>query len=130
VKKVTTNSEIVTEFCNLWAERDIDHIMDFFSDDALYVNIPIDPPNQGKEMIRATIDGFTGAASQVEFVVHYQAEGEDGRVMNERTDRFLIGETWVELPVMGIFELTDGKITAWRDYFDLNQFMSQMPGQA
>ena len=33
----------------------------------------------------------------------------------------------IELPVMGTFEVTaDGKISAWRDYFDLNQFMSQM----
>ena len=28
---------------------------------------------------------------------------------------------------MGTFEVDDGKITAWRDYFDMNQFMSQMP---
>ena len=25
---------------------------------------------------------------------------------------------------MGTFEVVDGKITAWRDYFDMNQFMS------
>ena len=100
----------------------------YFSDDAVYVNIPIDPPNVGKEMIRATIEGFTGAASEIQFVVHHQSESADGTVMNERTDRFLIGDTWVELPVMGVFELIDGKISKWRDYFDLNQFMSQMPG--
>ena len=28
----------------------------------------------------------------------------------------------VSLPVMGVFELADGKITAWRDYFDMAQF--------
>jgi limonene-1,2-epoxide hydrolase len=27
---------------------------------------------------------------------------------------------------MGTFEVRDGEIVAWRDYFDLNQFMSQM----
>jgi limonene-1,2-epoxide hydrolase len=27
---------------------------------------------------------------------------------------------------MGTFELRDGKIAAWRDYFDLNQYMSQL----
>ena len=30
------------------------------------------------------------------------------------------------LPVMGAFEVSDGKINAWRDYFDMNQFTSQM----
>jgi limonene-1,2-epoxide hydrolase len=28
---------------------------------------------------------------------------------------------------MGTFEVSGDKITAWRDYFDLNQFMSQIP---
>jgi limonene-1,2-epoxide hydrolase len=32
----------------------------------------------------------------------------------------------VELPVMGTFEVKDGKIAAWRDYFDMKQFMDQM----
>ena len=83
------------EFCKLWASRDIDRIMDYFTDDALYVNIPIDPPNRGKEQIRATIEGFTAMASAIEFIVHHQAENEDGRVLNERTDRFLMGDKWV-----------------------------------
>jgi limonene-1,2-epoxide hydrolase len=123
---MATNSEIVLEFCKLWAARDIDRIMDYFTEDALYVNIPIDPPNQGKEQIRATIDGFTAMASEIEFIVHHQAENADGRVLNERTDRFLMGDKWVELRVMGVFELADGKISGWRDYFDMSQFASQM----
>jgi limonene-1,2-epoxide hydrolase len=33
----------------------------------------------------------------------------------------------VELPVMGSFEVTpEGKISAWRDYFDMNQFTQQV----
>jgi hypothetical protein len=31
-----------------------------------------------------------------------------------------------ELPVMGTFEVNHGKIKAWRDYFDMNQFTSRM----
>ena len=33
--------------------------------------------------------------------------------------------SWIELPVMDAFELRDGKICAWRDYFDLAQFQRQ-----
>ena len=126
---MSSNTELVSHFCSLWqANMDLETVLDCFTDDAEYVNIPIDPPNVGKDMIRATIEGFTGAASEIQFVVHHQSENAEGIVMNERTDRFLIGDTWVELPVMGVFELSDGKILKWRDYFDLNQFMSQMPG--
>jgi hypothetical protein len=31
-----------------------------------------------------------------------------------------------ELQVMGTFEVRDGKINAWRDYFDQNQFTSRI----
>ena len=47
----------------------------------------------------------------------------DGTVLTERTDRFLLKDgRWVELRVMGSFEVVDGQITAWRDYFDLGQW--------
>jgi limonene-1,2-epoxide hydrolase len=48
-------------------------------------------------------------------------------VMTERVDVFQLPAKTFELPVMGIFEVGDGTIKAWRDYFDLNQFTSQMP---
>jgi limonene-1,2-epoxide hydrolase len=39
---------------------------------------------------------------------------------------FTLANKTIELPVMGIFEVRDGKIAKWRDYFDLNQYMSQL----
>jgi len=41
-------------------------------------------------------------------------------------DVFKVSDKSFELPVMGTFEVSDDKINAWRDYFDLNQFTSQM----
>ena len=50
-----------------------------------------------------------------------------GVVLTERVDRFTIGDKRIELPVMGAFEVDgQGKITAWRDYFDMAQFTKQM----
>ena len=70
-----------------------------------------------------------GMASKIDWVTHQIAESADGSVLTERTDRFLIGETWLELPVSGTFEVRDGLIVAWRDYFDMQQFQRQLPGQ-
>ena len=125
---MSANTDLIDEFVATWSEMDLDKIMGFFADDAVYTNIPIDPPNEGREAIRKTIEGFMGMAQKVEFVVHHQTENAQGVVMNERTDRFLLGERWAEAPVMGIFEIEGGKITAWRDYFDLAQFSGQMQG--
>jgi limonene-1,2-epoxide hydrolase len=46
--------------------------------------------------------------------------------MTERVDVFRLSHKSFELQVMGTFEVTDGKINAWRDYFDMNQFSSRM----
>ena len=127
---MSQNSEIVDQFVAAWGRKDVDAIMAFFTDDAVYTNIPIDPPNVGSEMIRKTIEGFAGMAEQIEFVVHHQAENAAGVVLNERTDRFLINGNWVEAGVMGVFELEGGKIVAWRDYFDMGMFQSAMAGGA
>ena len=125
---MSANTDLIDEFVAAWPEMDVDKIMGFFADDAVYTNIPIDPPNEGSEAIRKTIEGFMGMAQKIEFVVHHQTENAQGVVMNERTDRFLLGERWAEAAVMGIFEIEGGKITAWRDYFDLAQFTAQMQG--
>jgi limonene-1,2-epoxide hydrolase len=119
-----SNSDITTDFVNAWIAKDLDAIMEFFTDDAQYTNIPMGPPNVGKADIRAFIDGFIGTASEISFIVHNQIEGPDGIVMNERTDRFDFDGKTVDLPVMGVFEFRDGKICAWRDYFDMGPFSS------
>ena len=100
--------------------------MGYFADACIYHNIPAAPVT-GLAAIRKTIEGFAGRAQEIEWVTHQIAETDGGVVLTERTDRFLIGGTWVELPVMGAFEVHDRAITAWRDYFDMNQFTSQLP---
>ena len=125
---MSAQSDLVTAFVAAWEHRDVDRILDFFTDDAVYINMPIDPPNQGKAAIRAVISEFIGMAEAMEFIIHHQGETSDGRVLNERTDRFKINGKWIDLPVMGIFEFRDGKICGWRDYFDMNRFTSQMGG--
>jgi limonene-1,2-epoxide hydrolase len=37
----------------------------------------------------------------------------------ERLDRHLAGHGWFELPVTGVMEVENGRITYWRDYFDM-----------
>jgi limonene-1,2-epoxide hydrolase len=116
----------VKAFCEAWSDVDLERIVGFFSDDAVYHNIPIEPVT-GKEAIRETIASFTGGIDRIEFVV-LNAAASGNVVLTERVDRFVSPERTIELPVMGTFEVSDGLITAWRDYFDLNQFMSQMAG--
>ena len=110
--------ELVTEFCKRWASPDPDELAGYFTEDAVYHNIPLEPV-QGREAIKEFIAGFVATFDGIDFNVHRQIS--DGTlVMNERTDvmRRKDGEA-IPLPVMGVFEVQDGLIAAWRDYFDM-----------
>lgn len=127
---MATNREIIEQFMATWPSMDVGRLMAFFDPDAVYTNVPIDPPNRGAAAIRATMEGFLAMATRCEFVVHHSVVDEArGIVMNERTDRFELPDgRWLELPVMGVFELREGRIVAWRDYFDLAGFQKALGG--
>lgn len=121
------NEERIRSFIAAFHANDLERILAFFAADAVYHNIPI-APVQGTAAIRAVLQGFLGMASAVDWVLHHVAETPAGVVLTERTDRFEVRGRWIEIPVMGAFELRDGRITAWRDYFDMKQFQDQLAG--
>src|SRR5262245_37945640 len=103
------NVELVRHFCNAFSRRDPEEILDFFTEDAVYHNMPM-PPVQGKAGIKGVLDIFLKPAASAEFIILKIAEGEDGAVLTERLDKFSLGGKNVELPVMGVFEVEGGKI--------------------
>jgi limonene-1,2-epoxide hydrolase len=118
--------DVVRQFCDAWGSPDeIDAALDLLSDDCFYHNIPLDPV-EGLDNIRATVQGFSAGVEKVEFeTLHIAANG--NVVLTERIDSFFFPGNTIALPVSGTFEVNDeGKITHWRDYFDMNQFVSQM----
>jgi limonene-1,2-epoxide hydrolase len=111
--------QVVRDFCAAASKRDPEVLRPFFSDDVVYHNIPM-APAEGIDATMAVIDMFLGMCDALEFQVHHLAS--DGEtVLTERSDVFTIKGKSVPLPVMGAFHVADGKITAWRDYFDMAQ---------
>jgi limonene-1,2-epoxide hydrolase len=121
--------EVVRRFCAAWSDNlGAAELAAFFTDGAVYHNIPL-APVIGREAIANNIASFIRPGAPgieaIEFgVIHIAANGPV--VMTERVDVFKLPDRSFELPVMGIFEVSDGKIDAWRDYFDLGQFTSRM----
>jgi limonene-1,2-epoxide hydrolase len=121
--------EVVRRFCAAWSgDMGSDDLAAFFSYDAVYHNIPR-PPVIGRENIADNIASYIRpgppSVEGIEFrIINLAADGPV--VMTERLDVFKLSDASFELPVMGTFEVRDGEINAWRDYFDMNQFMSQM----
>jgi len=121
--------DVVGRFCGGWSDniRTVE-LAAFFTDDAVYHNIP-QAPITGREAIASTIDSFIRPGppgiESIEFrVINIAANGPV--VMTERVDVFRLPDKSFELQVMGTFEVSHGKISAWRDYFDLSQFTSRM----
>ncbi|MEU6371580.1 limonene-1,2-epoxide hydrolase family protein [Streptomyces sp. NPDC046909] len=112
---------VVRSMCECWnaSAPDPGRISEFFAEDAVYHNIPVEPA-VGRTAIRDTIAGFLTMVDRIEFEIHHQlASG--NVVMNERTDTFHVGGRATPLRVTGVFEVDNGLITAWRDYFDMAQ---------
>jgi limonene-1,2-epoxide hydrolase len=81
--------------------------------------------------VKQILGPFTSGCSEIDWVIVRQSATGDmnaGVVLNERIDRFKMGERWVELPLAGVFEIKNGKISLWRDYFDLATFQKAMAG--
>jgi len=115
---------LIGRFLEACVRADPEEFASYFTEDATWWNAPWKPV-KGREAIRETLR--RGAERMVALpweIRHIVADGEI--VMVERVDYFLVGETRVSVPSMGIFELRDGKIAAWRDYWDLQQFESQI----
>jgi len=121
--------EVVRRFCAAWSD-DVGaaELAAFFTDDAVYHNIPLAPVTGRKAIANNFASFIRPGAPGIESLhlrlINIAANGPV--VMTERVDVFKLPGKSFELQVMGTFEVRDGKINAWRDYFDMNQFTSRM----
>jgi limonene-1,2-epoxide hydrolase len=119
---------VVREMCDTFAKHDAQALRPFFTDDVVYHNIPMDPA-VGIDATIAFIEGFFAMCeTMVIETVHLAVR--DNVVLTERVDTFTMGQIVAPLPVMGTFEIRDGKISAWRDYFDMAQITKMFSGES
>ena len=114
-----TAEEIVNTFTARITALDFDGAFEFVAEDIEYDNVPIGKVTgpDGIRSVFAQLDAM--GVTAMEWTVHRQVASAT-TVMNERTDRFDAGAKSAAVAVMGVFEVADGKITLWRDYFDMN----------
>jgi len=121
----TDNITLIRRFLEACVRADPDDFAGYFAEDAVWWNSPWQPCKR-RDVIRETLRRGAQRMTALPWeVIHIVGDGDV--VMTERVDHFLVGATRVSVPCMGIFELRDGKIAAWRDYWDLKQFEAQLP---
>ena len=92
-----TPTQVVEAFLDAFIALDLDTAVTYIADACEYTNIPM-----------GTVRGPAGVHEVLEPFVFM-----------ERLDRHRLDHGWRELPVNSVFEVQDGQITVWRDYFDL-----------
>ncbi|EME99446.1 nuclear transport factor 2 family protein [Streptomyces mobaraensis NBRC 13819 = DSM 40847] len=118
----TGPEDVVARFFAAWDGLDPARLASFFAEDGTYHSMPL-PPVVGRDRIHAYFTDFLARFTAADFTVHHQASSATeggGVVFNERTDEMrLRSGAVVRVRVAGVFEIRDGLIAAWRDYFDL-----------
>jgi limonene-1,2-epoxide hydrolase len=120
------NVDLVLDFIRAWNERDIDSIAAALAEDVEYYNIPMQPI-VGRNVVREAVAPMMLACSEIDWRVIHIADSGAGAVLTERVDAFVRDGKRLSVRVMGVFEIREGLISAWRDYFDLAEWQSQLP---
>lgn len=109
------------------AERkDFDAAMHYVTETCEYTNLPMGTVH-GPAGIRQVLEPFFGPIKENQFrLLRVAADGH--LVFVERLDRHHSEHGWWELPVTGVFEVHDGKISVWREYFDMATMQKGMGG--
>jgi limonene-1,2-epoxide hydrolase len=122
--RASTDIAVVEAFFAAFRALDLDRALSLMSDDVVYQNVPF-PADRGKKAVTRTLKGFSRVMTGFDVEMKNIA-ATDGVVLTERVD-FLRGPIAdLEIWVCGTFEVKDGKITLWRDYFDLATAAAQL----
>lgn len=118
------NVEIIRDFIEAWSRLDATELAGYFTEDGSYHNMPT-VPITGREKVGEFISNFIRTWTETNWeVLHIFGDGDV--VVAERLDRTKAGDKAVDLPCCGIFEMENGKIKVWRDYFDMPTFVNAM----
>ena len=118
---MASNTQIIRDFVAAWSNLDPAELTGYFTEDGCYHNMPIEPV-KGREAVQQFIANFAGGWAETQWdILNIVEEGDV--VFCERLDRTKSAAGNVDLPCVGVFEMRDGKIQVWRDYFDLGTYL-------
>ena len=120
-----TPTETVHSFLAAIEARDLDTAVGLLAADVEYDNVPMGSV-RGPAAVADVLGPMLDRCHEVDWPVRREAAA-GPVVFNERLDRFRMDHGWIEVPVTGVWEVHDGRITLWRDYFDERTYRDQLP---
>lgn len=113
-----TNIEVYQDVVAAWRRKDVDAVMERFTDDIEFHSLVGREPHRGKADVRKTLEQLAGTMSDNKLrVVNFEESGDS--LLVEGVEDFVDSEgRRIQIPYMGAYKFKDGKISRWRDYFD------------
>lgn len=110
--------DVVTGFCAAWERRSVDDVLAYLAPDIIYQNVP-NPAMRGVDEAAKFLTPLLKNTIKIDFeLLSIAVSGRGDEVLTERMDRLHFPTGVVDIPVMGIFVVQEGKIVEWRDYAD------------
>lgn len=123
---MAANERLIRDFIAAWSRLDAAELASYFTEDGCYINVPSQRAC-GRANVETFIRGFISTWTETVWEVRALVAAGD-IVIAERLDKTKTTRGNVDLPCVGIFEVRDGRIKEWRDYFDLATFRNAMKG--
>ena len=118
---------VVRKFHAAWLQSDLDELVSFFSNDAVYTDGPRGT-HRGIDAIRAELGAMVKIVPSTAIDIK-KLVANGGTVMVERVDSFKIEGRLFDLEVAAVFEVdNDARIRRWRDYYDLKSIADRTAG--
>lgn len=109
------NMRTVEVFLKALQEEDYDTADAALAEDLRYQNVGL-PTIYGRSTTMQLLRRMQG---RIGFEVKiYRIAADGAAVLTERADALVLGRLRLQFWVCGVFEVRDGRITLWRDYFD------------
>jgi limonene-1,2-epoxide hydrolase len=115
----------VQKMIDAWNTRNWEQVYELFAADGVLESMMLPTPTVGREAISKRIGALAKDISRIELRIRHMGVA-DGVVFIERVDDFVYRGKHGAVPVVGVVEVEQGRVKAWREYYDREQMIEAM----
>jgi limonene-1,2-epoxide hydrolase len=109
-----------------WTAGDPEQVIAFYTEDAVYIEVPTAIVSEGRDEIRAFVTNNYTAFPSIQVIPHAGFQAEEWAVLEADFAGTSAQGASFSVPFAAVFELEGDKIVRETDYFDLNALMTQL----
>ena len=115
---------VADDMVQAWNNLDLDKIIDTFAEDGVLHSVMIEPI-KGRKALRERLGALLAGATRMDLRLKNVATT-GNTVFLERVDDFDYKGRHGAVPVVGVLEISGGKVKVWREYYDRASLMKAM----